>query len=208
MHSLSCVPTLCFQSKGKSKKAAEDATDDDSDDDSALASLKKPRIKISLKEGGEGKKKGKKASKSKKGKVDGDEGNEGDDEETPAHGKKRKRSTDPSKKISRKRTKKADGTASKPKESPDSVNGGVNGNADTADSADIFLDTEAWKAKRTDLDGSFQSARANLLSEGPWKIPKAVGDRFRSVARQTLTKMGRYVVVEEEYHRLCFSSHV
>jgi len=165
--------------------------------------LKKPRIKISLKDGGKKKKaaKPKKSGKSKKKKVDAsdagaDEGNHGDGETTTAPKRKRKRSDKPdsTKKISRKRTKTSEATLkpSVSEESPQEVEA-LNGNAHTA-SADgaIYLDVDLWKAEREALDGSFEAARAHFLERGPWQLPGAIGNgKFRTVAKQTLIKMGR-----------------
>lgn len=187
--------------KSKSGKAAAKADDNDEDDE-ALASLKKPRIKISLKDGG-GKKKASKPKK-KSGKkagaadVEDDEGNHGDDEKTTATKRKRKRADKegPSKKISRKRTKKSE-VASKPevaKESPvKAENDKVAVAEPAADVASaVYLDVDLLKAERESLDGSFQAARAHFTERGPWKLPAAVGEsKFRSVAKQTLMKMGR-----------------
>jgi hypothetical protein len=167
--------------------------------------LKKPRIKISLKNSGSKKKASKQKMKSGKktaaaGDVEGDEGNQGDDEATPATKRKRKRAdkTDPSKKISRKRAKKTE-AASKPsvaEESPAKAENPIVEVAVTGPTSDetsaVYLDVDLWKAERESLDGSFKAARAHFLERGPWKLPADVGEsKFRTVAKQTLMKMGR-----------------
>jgi len=161
-----------------------------------------------LKDGADGGKKKqskpKKSGKAKKKKAESpedlaDEGNQGDDEKKPAPKRKRKSvdKTDPNKKVSRKRTKKSE--AAKPSASTESkpeaegMNGNANGVAAmAAGEADIYLDIALWTAEREALDSSFKAARAHFLKRGPWQLPAAVGEsKFRSVAKQTLQKMGR-----------------
>ena len=119
---------------------------------------------------------------------------------TPATKRKRKRAdkTDPSKKISRKRAKKTE-AASKPsvsEESPAKAENPIVEVAVTGPTSDetsaVYLDVDLWKAERESLDGSFKAARAHFLERGPWKLPADVGEsKFRTVAKQTLMKMGR-----------------
>jgi hypothetical protein len=167
-----------------------------------------------MKKGGEGEKKKaskpkKKASKPKK-KADtaetlddaADQGTQGDDEATPAPKRKRKRAenAESSKKISRKRTKKSDGAAAKPSAAVESamVAASMNGHSEETDedAGAVYLDVNMWKTQREALDGSFKSARENMLARGPWQMPKAVGaaTKFKAVAKQTLQKMGRFDV--------------
>lgn len=49
------------------------------------------------------------------------------------------------------------------------------------------------KKQREELDGSFDAARRHLTSNGPWKLPDSIEDKFADVAMATLTKMERYV---------------
>ena len=160
-------------SKSKKTKGAEEDSDDESDDE-ALASLKKPRIKISLK----------KESRSKKSIVDSEAGDNGKTT-------KRKRKSESSKKLSRKRSKKSEG-ASKSSTPKDTPTANENGNSESDDdSAAIYLDVDLWKTERKALDPSFKAARAHFLKRGPWKLPSGVGG-FRQAARQTLVKMGKH----------------
>ena len=172
----------------------------------ALATLKKPRIRISLKDGdGDGKKrkpgrpKKKTKSKEEAAEAAADEGNQGDDETTPAPKRKRKRAEkiDSTKKISRKRSKKSETAPTaeelkpsvsvgspQPLPAAESMNGKGHGKKLAAkaaipagdDSAAIYLDVDLWKAERKALDGSFKAARAHFTKRGPWKLPSAIDD--------------------------------
>jgi Bromodomain len=58
---------------------------------------------------------------------------------------------------------------------------------------DPYLDLDLWKKFREGLDGSFESARSNLIRMGPWTLPEAVGDsKFKEVAKATLAVMDRH----------------
>jgi chromodomain-helicase-DNA-binding protein 7 len=179
------VPRKKSSKSGQAKKSkgTEEESDDESDDE-ALASLKKPRIKISLKKEIKSKKRSGKSKKSIDDSEVGADGNEGDDDKTPAT--KRKRKSELSRKLSRKRSKKS----SAPKDTPN-VNENGNSDSDDGNSAAIYLDVNLWKTEREALDASFKAARAHFVKRGPWKLPSGVGG-FRQAARQTLIKMGKH----------------
>lgn len=52
------------------------------------------------------------------------------------------------------------------------------------------MDVDAWKKSRGELDGSFKSARKNLMRHGAWNIPPEVADdKFSDIALFVISKM-------------------
>lgn len=57
----------------------------------------------------------------------------------------------------------------------------------------IYLNPTYWKNERKNLDGSFDAAKANFTSLGPWTLPEPIPDNlFEEVAKLTLEQMGKH----------------
>lgn len=57
----------------------------------------------------------------------------------------------------------------------------------------IYLDIEYWRTSRKELNGTFKSARKNLMQHGPWQLPAGLSDEdFVTVALKTIDEMNKY----------------
>jgi len=64
---------------------------------------------------------------------------------------------------------------------------------DHDDTSSIYMNIDALRDERANLDGSLRTAREKFSARGPWCIPKAVGeDAFSEVAKATIDKICRH----------------
>lgn len=174
-----------------------------SEEDVAIATLKKPRIRISLNGYDKvAKKVGKKRKKSEMEEVD--EGADADVEKTPApkkRGGKKKADTEaqgsdePRKKRKKaeKKEEKIDGNVSEAAASPKADDVADGGEPETESNLSLYMNVPYWKSERAKLDGTFKAANALVTKHGPWKLPEEIGeDRFADVALAVLSKMAKH----------------
>jgi Bromodomain len=192
------------RTKKKDIAEKEEEEDDDTiseEEDVAIATLKKPRIRISL--NGYDKVAKKVGKKRKKAEMEEDEGAEADVEKTPAPKKKRggkkkadtevQASEEPKKKRKKaeKKEEKIDGSVSEAAPPP-TADDDADGEPET-ENLSLYMNVPYWKSERAKLDGTFKAANALVTKHGPWKLPEEIGeDRFTDVALAVLSKMAKH----------------